>query len=602
MASLLSCKTLYGQTKPVATDTVRLYKNIETYSGRNQFTRFMYRLIFKPVSDNVKKSDSRKKKYKRSVQKPYSNFEGKIIRNISIVTLDPFGYTVGDTLKYNLNFLTAAGNGLHVKSQHITIRNLLLIHKNQVFDSLLVKESERLVRSQSYIRDVSFYVVATHKNSDSVDIFIRELDNWSIIPNFSASPSNVTLSLSDKNFLGTGHESKNNYSWNPKTRNNAYNLGYYIPNIRNSFISASIGYNTDEFRNYNKILAFDRPFFSPFADWAAGISITQKYQRDSIWISESQYVDQRVRFNTQDYWAGSAIQIFKGNSENNRTTNFISTLRYVRIRYLEKPENEINEVPRFSDENFVLASFGVSTRKYIQDTYVFRYGVTEDVPIGKLFSLTTGFQKKTSGRFFLGARIAWGDYYNLGYLGSNLEFNTFFNGSHPEQGTFVVGINYFTGLKVIGKWKLRHFVKPQLTMGLNRFENDSLTLNDGFGLDGFNGAGLTGTSRLLFTFQTQSYAPWNVIGFRFGPFLVCSLGLLGDEVNNFKNSKVYSQIGLGVLIKNESLVINSFQVSFSYYPVIPGRGFDILKFNSFRTTDFGFRDFEIGKPVISSFR
>ncbi|MBK7027814.1 MAG: hypothetical protein IPH45_00720 [Bacteroidales bacterium] len=116
MASLLSCKTLYGQTKPVATDTVRLYKNIETYSGRNQFTRFMYRLIFKPVSDNVKKSDSRKKKYKRSVQKPYSNFEGKIIRNISIVTLDPFGYTVGDTLKYNLNFLTAAGNGLHVKS------------------------------------------------------------------------------------------------------------------------------------------------------------------------------------------------------------------------------------------------------------------------------------------------------------------------------------------------------------------------------------------------------------------------------------------------------------------------------------------------------
>jgi hypothetical protein len=113
---------------------------------------------------------------------------------------------------------------------------------------------------------------------------------------------------------------------------------------------------------------------------------------------------------------------------------------------------------------------------------------------------------------------------------------------------------------------------------------------------------LAGTSRFLFTAQTQSYAPWDFIGFHFGPYLNFSLGMLGDAVNGFRNSKLYSQIGLGVLIKNDNLVMNAFQISISFYPVIPGKGNNIFKLNSFQTTDFGFRDFEIGKPGPVVFR
>jgi hypothetical protein len=154
----------------------------------------------------------------------------------------------------------------------------------------------------------------------------------------------------------------------------------------------------------------------------------------------------------------------------------------------------------------------------------------------------------------------------------------------------------------MGKWKFRQFVKPQLTIGINRFPSDSLTLNDGYGLNGFKTTALRGTSRLLLTIQSQSYAPWNFIGFRFGPFLNCTLGMLADEKNGFKKGRVYSQIGIGVLIKNESLVLNTFQISISFYPQIPGIGNNIIKINSFSTGDFGFRDFEIGKPSPVVFR
>jgi hypothetical protein len=60
---------------------------------------------------------------------------------------------------------------------------------------------------------------------------------------------------------------------------------------------------------------------------------------------------------------------------------------------------------------------------------------------------------------------------------------------------------------------------------------------------------------------------------------------------------MYSLLGLGVLIKNENLVFSTFQFSISFYPLIPGVGKDVFKVNSFKTTDFGFRDFEIGKPA-----
>jgi hypothetical protein len=80
------------------------------------------------------------------------------------------------------------------------------------------------------------------------------------------------------------------------------------------------------------------------------------------------------------------------------------------------------------------------------------------------------------------------------------------------------------------------------------------------------------------------------------------MGMLGDAGTGFKNSKVYSEISLGVLIRNDNLVISSFQFSVSYYPSIPGMGQNIFKANTLKTTDFGFRDFEIGKPGIMLFQ
>ena len=105
---------------------------------------------------------------------------------------------------------------------------------------------------------------------------------------------------------------------------------------------------------------------------------------------------------------------------------------------------------------------------------------------------------------------------------------------------------------------------------------------------------------MVLTLQTQSYAPWNLDGFHFGPYLFCSLGMLGGE-SGFLNKKIYSIAGLGVLVRNDYLNFSNFQLSISLYPFVPGQG-NFIKWNSYSSSDYGFQNFEINKPQIANYR
>jgi hypothetical protein len=499
--------------------------------------------------------------------------------------------------------LARAGNSLHIKSQALAIRNLLLIHKNEPFNSYFVKESERLIRNQKFVHDVFFYFTSPGPKSDSVDIIIRVLDIWSIKPAVSVTTSRLAIGLTDKNFLGSGHEFQNEFIRNISTGISAFQTNYFIPNIMTSYINSNLHYQIDGYGNIRRSLAFDRPFYSPFAKWAGGISFATQVKRDSLEGKTPEYIPLNLKIKRQDIWGAKAVRIFEGTQEEDIVTNLIFSARYLRIRYPESPIEKNDPFNIYSNEDLYMAGIGISTRKYVQDTYIFNYGTIEDVPIGKVFELNGGYQLRNKiWRPYLGLRLSFGNYTQSGYLSTNIEYGTFFHNSRKEQSIITVGVNYFTGLFEIGRWKFRQFIKPQISIGANRFTYDTLTLNDGYGIDGFNSTGSSGTKRLMLTLQSQSYAPWNFYGFHFGPFLVCSMGMLGDDVSGFKNRKLYSQIGFGVLIKNENLVFNTFQISISFYPVIPGHGYEIFKLNSYRTTDFGFRDFEIGKPDIVKYR
>src|SRR5690606_39876368 len=112
----------------------------------------------------------------------FEKFQGKVIRNIIIDTYDPFGFSIQDTSRVPKKQIEKLGNRLHLKTKKFTVRSLLLFKRNQPLDSIKVKESERLLRTQRYIRRVSVKPESISADSDSVDIHIKVLDAWSWYP------------------------------------------------------------------------------------------------------------------------------------------------------------------------------------------------------------------------------------------------------------------------------------------------------------------------------------------------------------------------------------------------------------------------------------
>ena len=594
LVCLIFCNKVYSQEEKDKADSTKVYKDIEDYSKKSGFTRFMHKLLFKPVG-HVKKHRKLRSPVSQII---FKNYEGKIVRNINVTTLDPFGYSLADTTEKTLEGFYRTGNKLHIKSQDITIQNLILLRQGEPFDSIKAIESERLIRGQKYIQDAILYAKLPAPKSDSVDVYIRSHDLWSIIPGGYFSPSRFKISLSDKNFLGLGHEIKSEFYRNYTNGINTYITNYGIPNFRNTYINSMIHVERDDERNYINSLNIERRFYSSLTNWAGGIFLSQQLRNNSKLPNDSINIRHDFKSNTRDVWCGYSIPYNGPFIRQSRSTRMIYTLRYLNINYPSKPAVGIDSINLYSNESFILAGIGISRRNYTRDTYIFNYGNIEDVPTGLAYGITMGYQSLSyTSRTYFGFRIGAGRYYNSGFLSINAEIGSFIRSSQTEQGVFRLSLNYFTPLLEMGKWKLRQFIVPQLTIGFSNLRPDYVTLNNENGIPGFNSKTLLGTKKFLVSFQTQLYSPWNWIGFRFGPFLSCTLGMIGDEINGFNKSKLYSRIGAGFLIKNDFLVFNTFQISFSYYPDIPGSGENVLKINPLSTSGFGFQNFELGKPV-----
>lgn len=587
-----------------------IYQKIEDYSEKRKFTKTLHKLIFRSTTKRPVKSPKNRPK------QDLAPFEGKIIRNITIQSHDPFGFSFTDSTQTANSWIEKTGNFIHIKTKAFAIRNTLLVKENTALDTLLLNESERLIRAQNYIRRVEVTAKEVGVSKDSIDLHIEVLDSWSLIPSATISTSKTKLRLKNRNFLGFGHEFNNSVTKSLEDSNYGYEMNYTVPNINNTFIETTLAYRIDLDGDYSKVLDIERPFYSPLARWAGGIYLDEQYQKEYLDNAQGEPDLQNFRYHTQDFWGGHAFKIFDGISEKERTTNLISSLRFLHVGYRERPSAAYDSIGYFANESFYLGSLGIASRQFIKDDYIFRDGTIEDVPIGTVYAITSGYQRKNQhNRMYIGAKASHGNYFNWGYLSTSFEFGSFVDHSHLEQTTISLQAKYFTNLISLGNnWKMRQFVKPQILIGTNRLpsEGDRITidqknkfrgvydnnydLKQGAGIPGFK-SDLMGTKKYVLSLQTQFYSPWEVWGFRLNPYVNFTAAALGDEGESILNSKLYSSFSAGFIIRNDYLVFNSFQLSFSFYPQVPGQGNNIFKMNAYETEDFGFQDFDLGKPT-----
>lgn len=536
-------------------------------------------------------------------------YQGKIIRKIVVKSLDPFGTDVEDTLIKRRGQLADIGNAISFSTRNGVIRNLLLFKTGERLDALSIRESERLLRTQNYIRDARIFI--PNKNilaNDSVDIIVVVQERFSLNASLTSSTNQGEIQLYQNNFFGTGNKirqgGKIDYN---KLNLSSYNGEFKNVNIYKTYIDASLFYDVNQYRKTQGFL-IDRTFFSPLTKWAGSLSrvMTQeKFYYDQILNKQ---IPVNIKYNTTDLWLGRSIPLGNGNDEAFRSSSLVIAGRFSNTRFIQRDTTNLAPIINLNNKIFYLGSIGFSSRRYYKDRKLFRFGNTEDIPEGRSFSFVGGFLDEGSVPFYYtGIKFSSGQHIeNIGYLAGSIEYGTFYSKYIAQRGVLTIDGSYFSDLwKLKSKWTMRQFIYAKMTNGLNREANELVNLNGSTndGLYGFQSNLVEGRNKFILKFESIIYTPFNYAGTNIAAVVFAGFGMLSNPIaSNVSDGTIYQAYGLGFLIRKENLVVNTIRLSIGFYPNIPFNSGNDYRFNPYSISQFNLRDFDVSKPQLATYR
>lgn len=581
-------------------DTLWLYKKIKKYAYKHRFTKELYHAVF--VDPAPRKYEEKPLSDQQKVEDPNTPFVGKYIRAIYVQVFDPFGYSVNDTTSKITNRYQKLGNKYHITTRHRIILNLLLFKPDDTVDLLKFTESERILRDARYINDARIYIVNANDNSDCVDVKVVVHDRWTLDAPISGSFTGGHVTLRDRNIAGSGQVFEQYVGYTIPTQYYDFHGKYNIANIKRTFISSDVSYSTTPDATQTGF-SFDRPFFSPIALWAGGVSGsktwgTYKYADsvDGIPYERKHRLDQ-INY---DVWVAFNYKPGLGKRKNRRVSNLVLALRHAGTRFQSRPSFLIDTNKINSNSALYLGSAGYSLNKYYKDQYIFRFGANEDIPEGFRIQFLYGFlQREDIGfRYYNGIDIARGKHIEgIGYLSANATYGTFYNKSVRNDATLNLGLTYFSDLlKNKQKWYFRQFVYLKYVYGVNKPSYSTITLRSDE-LYGFNSGSLLGTSKIVLNLEGVTYCPYNLIGFKVAPLALMGFGMIENQTYRLLKGPVYQAYAVGLLIRNENLLSSSFEITYGLYPNLPDDNKRFYRFNPSISFKLKVNAFDISKPV-----
>lgn len=552
-----------------------LYYKIEKFSDKRKVTKFIHRFIFRREADSAS--------VKTRTEKPLQNtYNGKYIRNIKIETIDPFGYGSKDK-KEKSRWYDWFTNHLHSNTRISTVHNYLLFQKGEQYNAQKLYESERLLRTMSFINRVNISVSDSTSTQDSIDIVVKVLDSWSLKPRMSYSGSKIGLGVTEENVLGLGHELNLLYRNDSKEKQD-YLLGSYTAyNLFGSYINAQVLGERDFLKNERINFNVRRDFFSPLTKWAGGFSFEYFMRNVSLPIeTDTTFPEVQIKVYSQDLWGGYQIPV-SSDPDEKVSSNIALIGRFQNYQYKDSPG--IDRYQYFSSYSSFLMSAGFVQRKFSVEKNIFQYDLPEDIAYGNSVNLTGGVLSRSNKMIpYVGISASYGSFTNVGYFNVKAQFGRFFNENNQNRESFRLDGTYFTNLMDWKFAKVRHFFSPTLALGNpqhNYSYKDRINLSSADEFPVYN-ADYIGTQKLVLRYQLQLFINKTWKNFHFSPYLTTAVGWLGMPGDQLLKTNANTKIGIGVLINNPYLVFNRIQISFTYYPRVPFDNNSIFDFNSNR--------------------
>lgn len=555
------------------------YDSLRRVASRRGWSKLAYQLIF-PESGEVKPEG-----HNEDIIQRFTPHQGKRIRRINVLISLPFDTSGGFRGENRLGKL---GNSLHHLTQKQVVRRNLMFYEGDIFSSRVAIENAQLLRALPYFSDVRIFPVEVPGEPDQVDITVWLKDVFSLgLDVFFESASRVNFSLYDQNFAGRGHTLYFTTAWhtdrspNFRIRDFYYNVG----NIGNTFIQVGASYLNDVYHEKIGVWA-GRDFYASPARFAGGLAFAHHNETKTVYHPFFRHDD--IRYNTQELWVGRAFDIQKS----------VWPLRLVVSASLQNKlytlrpfvSGDTNKI--YYNSSAVLFNFALSRSAFYRGNYIYRFGRIEDVPYGLLAEFTVGPEGyEYYSRTYLGLQLGGAKYFDgFGYLSGRWIFASYNRAGRFEQGQTGLHAEYFSVLGVYGALKVRHFATLNYRSGFRRLPGESLNVVkelDLWLLHEKDTLYFSGNKKLTLNYTGMIYTPIFFYGFRMAVFNFANLAFVGESRKFILNNRLYSGFGIGLMLRNENLVIKTIQLRCGFYPNLPdGRLGVLLQFSGVAPLQF----------------
>ncbi len=566
---ILPQNTKYMIYKGQDSTSQEFYKSIKKYSEKSK----LFELLHNSIIVEKKSSQDRDISFDKSSEE-YEQYKGKIISNIRYKKVRLFSGSVFDTT----NLINQENEGffekIHYDSRDATIEKYITFHIGEKIDPYRISDTERILRNLSFIEDAKIILIPQESDENKIDVLVVTKDRFSLGINLTPhSISRYSTTVFNRNILGYGWNLELKYTFNSAyTPPHGIETNFDFNNIQGTFIDASIGYAFDA-ENEKSHLLFTKSFLTTETKYGGGLGLENIHSFNL----DNNFEHIPFTYNYEDFWAGRQLSV----SKIDRRKTVILAGRVSRREFTFRPYVESDSNYFYYNQNMALGSVIYSKIDFFKARMVYGFGITEDVPVGFRISVTSGLRYEDfDDNFYFG--VSAGRTYmekSFGFLLYSFKAGTFYNGEEFRQGVVNLSAYFISPLLSYNIFKLRHFLFISYTQGFNRQREYYLYLNGEDGIRGLNINDIQGTKRFDMSYETVSFTPFNFYGFRFAMFNFVDIGFISNDKDIVFKNKMYSGIGIGWRIKNESLVFGAIQIRLAYYPnVTPGSGkfgFDI---------------------------
>lgn len=485
-----------------------------------------------------------------------------IIRKISIFTLEIFDTSDTRYRKFPFPLI----NKIHLDTKRHVIKRELLFKEGQPFEIDLLEESVRNIRALPFFDEIETKILPV--SSDTIDLEIYAVEQWTTIlgTRYSIQANQHTYGayLMDYNILGFGQAIK--FSW-AKTTEGIQKEFYFNENrLFNSHLQLTYHLKNYEAGRSNYV-AFGRPFYSIRSKLSFDFNYTNFCGWQGIYENEDKL--STYHLNETDFNGRLSTLIFRQGLQSARFSA-VYYLNQIDLKdHSSNPSQKLFSGYPIENQNL---GVGIDWIKllYLKKQFVDKFGVIEDIALGRLMSFYIGKAVEIDGehahKLYLYGKLAKSHLFNKIYFFGQYEGYTYYS-QHFAQYVNAIKFKSFVSLPA----KNLLVINGEFITSRNMPIQKQLFLGENQGLRGFKTYFKTGQNRIILNFEERFYSKLNFYSFNLGTALFLDTGYIWENDESFNNQPPYTAIGFGFRFgspktNNASMIRIDFAWRFHYGP------------------------------------